>query len=77
MKTCKIIRINDGRPKTIQNEDYMYIQEMCKTAEIIESYINDGYEVKQIFPTYDPATQEEDNYTFYKCGVIVYLEREV
>lgn len=77
MKTCKIISINDGKYKTIQNGDYMFIKEMPRAEKIIEEYINDGYEVKQIFSTYDPAIQEEGNYTFYKGGVIVYLEKEV
>lgn len=77
MKTCKILKINDGKVKILKNEDYMFIQEMCRAEKIIETYINDGYEVKQIFSTYDPAIQEEGSYTFYKGGVIVYLEKEV
>lgn len=76
MKTCKIITINDGRPKTLQNGDYMFIKEMPRAEKIIEGYINDGYEVKQIFSTYDPAVQGEGNYSFYKGGIIVYLEKE-
>lgn len=76
MKKCKLIQINDGNENELKNGNRLYIAEYNKAEEEIEHYLNQGYEVKSIAPTYTPTTQEKGNFTFYLGGVIVYLEKE-
>lgn len=76
MKKCKLIQINDGNERKLKNGNRLYVSEYSKAEEEIERYLNQGYEVKSITPTYNPSTQEEGNLTFYLGGVVVYLEKE-
>lgn len=77
MKECKLIHINDGNEETLQNGNYLFVEEFPRTAEIIAGYLNQGYEVKQIIPDVTPNILQEGAYTFYKGGIVVYLEREI
>ena len=77
MKKCVLIHINEGHKDVLQNENFMFIERYTKTEEIIEQYLSQGYEVKQIIPEYSPEEQGEGNYTFYKSGVTIYFERNV
>ncbi len=72
MKRCRIIHINDGNPETINNGDWMFVESYTRAERILEEYINDGYEVKQMIPDITPA----DAGGFYKTGFTVYLEKE-
>lgn len=76
MKECKIIHIHDGNPVEISNGNRFFQEDFPQTEQVINDYLNQGFEVKQILPQYTPAIQEEGNLSFYKSGVLIYLERE-
>ncbi len=76
MKKCKIITVHDGQPETIHNGNFLYVCEFNKAEEVIDDYLDQGYEVKSIVPEYNPAIQEDGVYSFYKGGFSVYLEKE-
>lgn len=76
MKKCKLVHIHDGNEKDLKNGNRLYVGEYNMAEEEIEYYLNQGYEVKSITPTYAPSVQEEGNLTFYLGGVVVYLEKE-
>ncbi len=76
-KVCRILHINDGNPETIQNGDFLLVQAFPKMESVLEEFLEEGYELKQIISDYSPAVNEEGNYTFYKSGIIAYLERSV
>ena len=75
MKECKIIHINDGNPIEVSNGNRFFQECFPQTEEVINDYLNQGFEVKQIIPQYSPAIQEEGNFSFYKSGILIYLER--
>lgn len=60
----------------VQNGDYLLVEEFPRTAEIINKYLADGFNVKHIIPSFMPSVQETGNYTFYKDDIMIYLERE-
>ena len=76
MKKCILIHINDGNTEVLRNGNYMFIERLPKTEEVIEQYLSQGYEVKQIIPDYSPAEQGEGNFTFYKGGITIYFEKD-
>ena len=51
-------------------EDYPWAE------KIVNRYLEEGYEVKQMIPIFDPAIQREGVYTFYRSGFTLYLEKE-
>jgi len=75
MKKCILIHINDGNAEVFQNGNHMFVERFLQTENIIENYLSQGYEVKQIIPDYSPAQQGEGNLTFYKGGITVYFEK--
>jgi len=77
MKECKIITINDGNAREITNGNRLFVEEFETTEAIIGDLINDGWKVVSFAPDYNPAVQDDGNYTFYKGGLTFYLEREV
>lgn len=77
MKQCKLIRINDGKPQTLTNGDFMLTEEYPRTAAELEKLVNDGWQVVQMINQVSPAPQQENAPTFYMGGVLVYLEREL
>lgn len=77
MKKCVLIHINDGNADVVQNGNRMFIERFTRTEEVIEQYLSQGYEVKQIIPDYSPAEQGEGNFTFYKGGITLYFEKNV
>lgn len=76
MKKCKIIHINDGTAVTITNGERHFAVEFPWAESVIDEYLNDGYEVKQMIPEISPAVVNEDPLTFYKSGFTIYLEKE-
>jgi hypothetical protein len=54
----------------------MFVESYPDAANIINDYLEQGYEVKQIIPEFCPAIQEEGVFTFYKDGFTVYFEKE-
>lgn len=76
-KECKIIHINDGREETLFNGNFLFVEEWPATAQIIQKYLDAGYEVKKIIPDFTPAIQKEGSYSFYKTGMTVYFERNL
>lgn len=76
MKKCLFIHINDGKPEVLQNGNHLFVERFFKTEEVIEHYLAQGYEVKQIMPDVSPAEQGAGNYTFYKGGITVYFEKD-
>ena len=77
MKKCILIHINDRDAEVLQNENFMFVERFVKAEEIINKYLAQGYEVKQIIPNYSPSQQGERNFTFYKAGITVYFEKTV
>ena len=75
MKKCILIHINDGNAEVLQNGNFMFVERFVKAEEIINKYLAQGYEVKQIIPNYSPSQQGEGNMTFYKAGITVYFEK--
>lgn len=77
MKKCILIHINDRDAEVLQNGNFMFVERFVKAEEIINKYLAQGYEVKQIIPNYSPSQQGERNFTFYKAGITVYFEKTV
>ena len=75
MKRCKLIHINDGRPQTLTNGNFVFAEEYVSTSEILNEYLADGWEVKNMVPEFSPAMNETSP-VFYKSGFTFYLERE-
>ena len=76
MKKCILLHINDGKAELLHNGNFMLVERYVRAETLIEKYLAQGYEVKQIIPSYQPATQGEGNYTFYQSGITVYLEKD-
>lgn len=76
MKKCILVHVNDGEPEILRNDDRMFIEHFMRAEKVIEDYISQGYEVKQIIPDYEPSVQETGNFTFYKSGMIIYFEKD-
>lgn len=77
MKECKIVHINDGNPIVVENGGRFFVEEYPGAEKYIESYLEEGYEVKQMIPTVMPNIQKEGSYSFFVSGFTFYLEREV
>ena len=77
MKECKIIHLNDGNPVEVSNSNFFFQEFFPKTEEVINDYLNQGFEVKQILPQYSPAIQKPGVYSFYRSGILIYLERTI
>lgn len=65
MKKCKIIHINDGTAKVITNGENHFVEEFPWAEELINSYLEQGYEVKQMVSNVTPNIQKEGSYTFF------------
>ena len=76
MKKCKIIHINDGTAGTLTNGERFYAEEFEKAEEFLAAYLAEGYEVKLMIPSFEPAIQKPGAYSFYETGFTVYLEKE-
>lgn len=76
MKKCKIIHINDGTAKILTDGDRHFSEEYLWAEEVINSYLREGYEVKQMIPEITPNQLEVGKYSFYNSGFTVYLEKE-
>ena len=76
MKICKLVHIHSGYKKEIQNGNFLLVEEFPETDDIIQQYLAEGYEVKQIIPDITPAIQQDGAYAFYKGGIVVYFEKE-
>lgn len=77
MKECRIIHINDGKPTELYNEDHYFSEYFPRMQIEIDSYLNEGYEVRQVMPHVTPAIQGDGIYSFYQTGYSFYLEREI
>ena len=52
MKKFILIYINDGNAEVLKNGNSIFVERFIKTEEIINKYLLQGYEVKQIIPNY-------------------------
>ena len=77
MKDCKIIHIHDGKGKNIKTEKFFSVEELEESEKILNNYLAQGYEVKHIISNVSPNILKEGNWTFFKDGFTVYLEKEV
>lgn len=77
MRKCKILHINDGTAKVITNGDRHLVEEHPWAEDLVEGYLNQGYEVKQMIPNYTPNVQKNGEYSFFIGGFTVYMEKEV
>lgn len=76
MKKCKIIHINDGTAEVATNENRHFAEEYPWAKSILDEYLKEGYEVKQMFPNYTPNIQKDGAYNFFIGGFTVYMEKE-
>lgn len=76
MRECKIIHINDGRPQETANGNFYFSEIYPRTETELQTYLDQGYEVKHMVPMVAPAIQKEGAYGFYLSGFAFYLERE-
>ena len=76
-KECKIIHINDGTAKVLQNENFHFIESFDWAAEYINRFLSEGWEVKHMVSEVSPAIQGEGSYSFYKSGWTFFLERDI
>lgn len=74
MKVCKVLHINDGRPNTITNGNYLFAEEYTRAADILNQYLAEGWEVRSMVPEFSPA-ERESGLAFYCGGFTFYLER--
>ena len=77
MRECKILHVHDGTYVELENGNRHLLERYPWAEEVINELLAEGYEVKQMIPQISPAMQGEGNWSFYKSGFIVYLEREV
>ena len=75
MKKCIILHINDGKPKTIRNGDFLFVENFPRTEKILNKYLAAGFEVKWIIPDYGP-TMLSFGRAFSHSGILVYLEHK-
>ncbi len=76
MKHCKIVHVHDASPIELADSDRHHAEEYIWAEEFLSSYLKEGYEVRQIIPDITPAINEKGNFTFYKGGFVVYLEKD-
>ena len=76
-KECKIIHINDGSAKVLQNENFHFVESFDWAAEYINRFQNEGWKVKHMASEVSPAIQGEGSYSFYKSGWTFFLERDI
>lgn len=77
MKECKVIQINDGDMLKLTDGNWHCAQEAVWAGEMLAMYLNEGYEIVQMYPEFDPGMGRPGEYTFYKGGFTVVLVREV
>ena len=76
IKKCKILHINDGSAVVRTNGNFHFMEEYVWAEETVQSYLREGYEVKQMIPTLTPA-RLDGGVAFYDTGFTIYLERDV
>lgn len=76
MKECKIITINDGNERELSNGNRLYICDYPVTEKCVNDYLEDGWNIVQMTPVFNPAINREGDFTFYRGGYTFYLERE-
>lgn len=76
-KECKIIHINDGSAKVQQNENFHFVESFDWTAEYINRFLREGWEIKHMVSEVSPAIQGEGSYSFYKSEWTFFLERDI
>lgn len=77
-KECKIIHINEGTAKVLQNENFHFVESFDWAAEYINRFLSEGWEVKHMVSEVSPAIQgEEGSYNFYKSGWTFFLDRDI
>lgn len=74
MKISKVVRINDGNPEMLKNGGRLFVEEYPEMEKVINQYLQEGWEVKQIVSLYEPSDR---GIPFYIGGLIVYLEKDV
>lgn len=74
-KFVKVINVNDGKRKIVQNGDWIYIDEYPVMEKIIETFLNHDWSLLSITPTYSPAIQQEGVYNFYMHGSLLCFEK--
>lgn len=76
-KICKLLHINDGSAETLVNGNFHFMEEYGWAEEVLNGYLAQGYEVRQMIPVVTPAALREGSFGFYRSGFTVYLEKEV
>ena len=77
MIECKIITINDATGREKFNIDYHRLEEYPWSDEVLNWYLNEGFEIKHVVQLFHPGTQgQSGEYNFYVAGWTIFLERE-
>ena len=76
-KEMRILSINEGDTTIHTNGNRRFVEEYTWSGTVLEMYLNVGYKIVKIVPDVTPAVNKPGNYTFYKTGFTVFLEREV
>lgn len=74
MKECKIIHINDGNPQEITNGNFLFVEEYVFASEIVNQYLGEGWEVRNMIPVFTPNMRDSSP-AFFRSGFTFYLER--
>ena len=75
VEECKILHINDGSARTLENGNFHYMEEYEWAEKVLNEYLAEGYEIKQMIPCLTPA-RLDGGVAFYDTGFTVYLELE-
>ena len=76
-KECKILHINDGSAKVMLNKNFHFMEEYHWAEQILETYLDQGFVIRQMIPNFTPSRGTPGSYAFYDTGFVVILEREL
>lgn len=76
-KLVKLVNINDGNKKEVQNDERLYIETYPRAEKIISGFLNRGWELTSRTQRFYPAIQEKGKIAFYLGGWDVLFEKEV
>lgn len=78
MKTIvKLINVNDGNEKVVQNGERLFVQSHPKTEAIIGAFLNAGYVLNSRTYRMNPSVQGEGQFSFYIGGWDLLFTKEI
>ena len=77
MKTItKLINVNDGHEKELQNGKFLHIVHYPRAETIISEFLNDGWKLLQQTQRITPAMQKPGCFSFYLGGWDLLFSKE-